>query len=272
VKPSPGFVCLPMSLLLPGGKLISLGRVLLSLSLIALCAEAAVSETATPASVSYSVKRASGAITVDGRLDEADWTACEPIKLVGYNQGIVPKQETVARILWDDTCLYLSWYCRDTQVWSTLTTRDDTLYEQEVVEVFINPDGDRETYLELEVNPLGALWDGFIVTSGKRRYGILAWNSFKLRRGVWIEGTVNDESDRDGFWSVELAVPLEELDTAAHIPPQAGDRWRLNLYRIDLPDRDKTKADYSAWSPVSGESYHDPDRFGEIVFSAESAR
>ena len=248
-----------------------LALVIYPLALCFLFAAEVSADSADPATKSYTVKKTSGKITVDGRIEEADWSACAPIKLTGYNVGIEPKQETLARLLWDADFLYISWLCRDTQVWSTLTTRDDTLYEQEVVEVFINPDGGRETYLELEVNPLGALWDGFIVRSGERRYGLLAWNSFKLERGVWVEGTLNDESDRDSFWSVELAVPLAELVTAAHIPPQEGDRWRLNLYRIDLPDRDKSKADYSAWSPVSGESYHDPDKFGEIIFSDEPA-
>jgi cellulose/xylan binding protein with CBM9 domain len=228
--------------------------------------------TADSASVSYTVQRATASIAVDGRLDEDDWQACESLELVGYNEGVLLKQPTQCRLLWDDTFLYISWHCTDTDIWSTMIVRDEPLYNEEVVEVFINPDGDRETYLELEVNPLGALWDGFILSSGGSRHGILAWNSSVLKRGVWLEGTLNDPGDSDGFWSVELAVPLAELRTAPHIPPRNGDSWRINLYRIDMPGRDQELAEYGAWSPVSGDSYHDPDRFGRIIFSSELVR
>ena len=227
---------------------------------------------AAPATRHYLVKRVTGPVNIDGKLEEGDWDACEPIRLVGYNEGVGVKQQTTARMLWDDRFLYISWLCEDTQIWSALTVRDDTLYQQEVVEVFINPDCDREAYLELEVNPLGALWDGFVLRRDSGLIGILAWNSFEIRRGVNLDGTLNDPSDTDKSWSVELAVPLDELPTAANIPPKAGDKWRLNLYRIDLPQRNKELADYSVWSPVSGESYHDPDRFGEIEFSSRSVR
>jgi len=240
--------------------------------LVALAGGDSRASQAEPAARHYLVKRVTGPVIIDGKLEEADWAACEPIRLAGYNEGVRVKQQTTARMLWDDSFLYISWHCEDTQIWSTLTVRDDTLYQQEVVEVFINPDGDREAYLELEVNPLGTLWDGFILRRDSGLIGILAWNSFKIRRGVNLDGTPNDPSDTDKSWSVELAVPLDELVTAANIPPKSGDKWRLNLYRIDLPQRNKKLADYSAWSPVSGESYHDPDRFGEIEFSSESVR
>lgn len=242
------------------------------LALVAVASETSRASQADPATRHYLVKRITGPINVDGKLDEPDWSACEPIPLVGYNEGVSLRQRTEARMLWDDSYLYISWHCEDTQIWSTLTVRDDTLYQQEVVEVFINPDGDREAYLELEVNPLGTLWDGFVLKRDSGLIGILAWNSFNLKRGVDLNGTVNDPSDKDKSWSVELAVPLNELVTAPNIPPKSGDKWRLNLYRIDLPQRNKKLGDYSAWSPVSGESYHDPDRFGEIEFSAESVR
>jgi len=241
-------------------------------TLVVTASESSRASQAAPATHHYLVKRATGPINIDGKLEEADWAACKPIRLVGYNEGVSVKQQTTARILWDDGYLYISWHCEDSQIWSTLTVRDDTLYQQEVVEVFINPDGDREAYLELEVNSLGTLWDGFVLKRDSGLIGILAWNSFELRRGVNLEGTVNDPSDKDKSWSVELAVPLDELVTAPNVPSKSGDKWRLNLYRIDLPQRNKELADYSAWSPVSGESYHDPDRFGEIEFFSESVR
>ena len=248
------------------------------LNLTLLCATAAVccgiclASQADPPSKHYVVKRAFNPINVDGKLDDDDWKNCQPIELGGYNAGKTVKQPTTAWLLWDERYLYIAFDCRDSDIWSTLTERDDTLYEQEVVEVFLNPDSDRETYVEIEVNPLGTLWDGFILNRPESRAGILAWNSFDLKRAVRLDGTVNDAANTDKGWSVEIAVPFKDLVTAANVPPRPGDKWRVNLYRIDLPKHDKALGDYSAWSPVSGETYHDPDRFGEIEFSREKVR
>ncbi len=224
---------------------------------------------ADSATVSHTVRRATAEVTVDGRLDEPDWQASEIIMLGGY-KGEQLKQPTQCRLLWDDTFLYISWFCTDSDIWSTLTVRDDPLYDEEVVEAFINPDGDRETYLELEVNPLGTLWDGKIVRSANGRSADTDWNS-ELQWAMHAEGTLNDNADTDSCWSVEIALPLTEMTTAANIPPLAGDSWRLNLYRVDVPGGDRSKLEYSAWSPVST-NFHDPDRFGEIVFSTEPVR
>ncbi|OGF99005.1 MAG: hypothetical protein A3F83_16995 [Candidatus Glassbacteria bacterium RIFCSPLOWO2_12_FULL_58_11] len=232
----------------------------------------AAAETAAPPSRSLSVRRTTAPVEIDGRLDEADWSACDSFKLAGYKDGAEPQQSTECRLMWDDTYLYISWKCVDADIWGTLTGRDDPLYNEEVAEAFFNPDGDTETYLELEISPRGTLWDGNIRRSSSGRSVDLAWNSLLLKSAVSVEGTVNQPGDKDSCWTVELAMPFAELADAPHTPPQEGDSWRLNLYRIDLPERNTKLAEYSAWSPVSGDTFHDPDRFGEIIFSGSPVR
>ncbi|MEA1996103.1 MAG: carbohydrate-binding family 9-like protein [Gemmatimonadota bacterium] len=219
----------------------------------------------------YTVKRAGSPITVDGRLDEPLWSKAEPVSFVKKNGG-QPEQATKAWVVWDDSYIYFAWDCEDSHIWSTMEKRDEPLYNEEVVEVFISADGDNTSYLEIEVNPLGTLWDGYIVNTVKRRVGILAWNSTGLKWAVHLDGTLNDREETDKGWSVEMALPLNDIFTAPNKPPKAGDRWRINLYRIDLPDGPGNPGEPCAWSPVSGETFHDPDRFGEIVFSAEVVR
>jgi len=226
-------------------------------------------EQADPPTKHYAVKRAAYPPVIDGIVNEAAWKACAPIEMNAAREGEKASQKTTARLMWDDRFLYISFECRDTHIWSTMTERDLPIYNEEVVEAFINPDGDRESYLELEVNPLNTLWDGFILRKGERRDGMLAWNSLGIKRAVFVDGTLNDKSDSDGGWSVEIAVPLEDIVDGRDTPPKSGDRWRLNLYRIDLPQGAGVRGEYYAWSPISGGSFHDPDRFGEIEFSSE---
>lgn len=220
-----------------------------------------------PATKFYEIKKTKLAIHADGRLDEKAWQECEPIQLTGRD-GKTPMQKTSARILWDNDFIYVAFDCEDQNIWSTFTKRDQPLYNEEVVEIFIDPDGDGNTYLELEVSPLGIFWDGFILNHGPGKIkGILAWNSETIRWGVHLNGTQNNPNDIDQSWSAEIAVPIKDLATAPNRPPKPGDKWRLNLYRIDHPDSNTSEE--SLWSPVSGPSFHDPDKFGEVTFSGE---
>ena len=244
----------------------------LSLSLIVSIPPAAAElGNLDPPTYHYTIKRTAAPITVDGKLDEGVWSRTEPVKLSAKNGG-EPKQPTTVRILRDDQFIYFAYDCMDTNIWSTLKERDEPLYNEEVVEVFIDTDGDGRGYLELEVNPLNVLWDGFILNTASKRVGILAWNSFAIKWAVHLDGTLNDPSDKDKGWSVELALPLKDIYTAPNNPPKAGDKWRLNLYRIDLPEGAGKPGDPAAWSPVSGRTFHDPDRFGEVIFSDEDVK
>ena len=63
-----------------------------------------------------------------------------------------------------------------------------------------------------------------------------------------VEGTLNDDSDRDRGWTVELAFPWEEMKWLAKgdgrsLPPRQGDKWRIDLFRFNpylaaSPDND----------------------------------
>jgi hypothetical protein len=90
------------------------------------------------------------------------------------------------------------------------------------------------------------------------------WESTGLQHAVSVDGHLNQRDQEDRSWTVEMAIPLVDLATAPHIPPLEGDRWRVNLYRID---RAADGDEYSAWSPTWEINYHVPSRFGEIVFS-----
>jgi hypothetical protein len=137
--------------------------------------------------------------------------------------------------------------------------------DQEVVEVFIDPDGDEKNYIELEVNPLGAFLDLFVLTPVVP----IPYESYNIpaKWAVKVDGTVQNSSDQDRGWSVELAVPLKEAVTAPNQPPKDGDRWRLNLYRIERKPKDQL----IAWSPTLKPSFHTPSRFGEVTFSTRKA-
>jgi hypothetical protein len=89
-----------------------------------------------------------------------------------------------------------------------------------------------------------------------------SWNSEKLRWAVHVDGTI-DGKDNDREWTCEIALPLEDVATAVHTPPQPGDRWRMNLYRVER----KPEVAELAWSPTLQDDFHVLSRLGEIVFT-----
>jgi Carbohydrate-binding family 9 len=210
----------------------------------------------------YEVARAATPIKVDGKLDDLAWTKTRGVgDFVNNSDGSPSQYKTEAKVLYDDNFLYFSFRCTDDNIWATLTRRDEHLWEEEVVEVFLQADPHQPSYIELEVNPLGTMLDIYLLDVRKPLH-YESWNSEKLRWGVQVFGTV-DGKGGDREWTCEIALPMEDIVTAPHLPPQPGDRWRLNLYRVErLP----TPAEL-AWSPTLKNDFHVPSRFGEIVFT-----
>jgi hypothetical protein len=94
---------------------------------------------------------------------------------------------------------------------------------------------------------------------------------------VHVDGTLNDPSDSDRSWSVELAIPWTTLGEAAHrpAPPRVGDTWRMNFSRVEWQTRvvdgryqkvPATPEDNWVWSPQGVINMHLPQRWGFVKF------
>jgi hypothetical protein len=199
-------------------------------------------------------------LEINGDIEKPEWKDALGVHLVETAEGTVPKQKTVAKMLWSDNYLYISYHCEDSFINATLTGYNDLLYDEEVVEAFIDDNSDLKTYIEINLNPLNALLHYSIFNNLK------GYSSSYARVGKKIITAIR-RNDEEGFWDAEIAVPLAEFITAPNIPPKDGDKWRINLYRIDRPKDGEDE--YSAWSPTGKIAYHIPDKFGEITFKED---
>ena len=198
---------------------------------------------------------------LDGVLDDATWRGATPLTLVDSLDGRPAPLRTTARLAWDDDALYVAFECEDPDVWGTFSKRDEPLYTQEVVEIFLDADADGRTYDEIEVSPHNVVFDAYFPA---RRQGMdLSWDS-GLQSAVRVSGTLDDASDRDQGWTVEMRIPFARLHAVPHLPPRPGDRWRFNLYRLELPDRKQVQG--QAFSPLFVGDFHAVDRFAWLVF------
>lgn len=214
----------------------------------------------------YEVSRTATPVVVDGKLDDVVWTRAPRFPEFSNLDGSPGASKTEAKALYDDNFLYVSFRCPDNNIWATLKNRDEHLWDEEVVEIFVQADPQQSSYIELEVNPLGTMLDIYLLDIRKPLL-YESWNSRKLKWAIQVLGTV-DGKDGDREWTCEIALPMEDVVTAKNLPPRPGDRWRLNLYRVEQ----RPTPALLAWSPTFKEDFHIPSRFGEIVFTNNVVR
>ena len=131
------------------------GAVLITLS-SAVCAEVPV----------YTAMKAGSPMVMDGILDEPAWQKAEPVgafKFQWYKSG--EKEQTEAKIVWDDECIYFAFKCDDKHVWADVRDQFGGVSRDDCCEAFIrpSPSGDENLdYLNYEINCIGTRLLGYL--------------------------------------------------------------------------------------------------------------
>ncbi len=230
-----------------------------------------------PAEVpSYVIPRREGPVVIDGLADDEAWAAAEPIHFIFPWDDVsqANAQTTVARMLYDDDALYIIYDCVDPYLHSEVTERDGPVYNEDAVEIFVAPNADDiSTYFGFEMNILGTLLDYVAYDGGVERTPSesirFQWRSEGVDIATTYEGTLNDHSDIDEGWVLEIRIPFDNFrHYGARIPPQPGDMWRLNLNRTA-----GYKGQFSLWSDTHAPrpSFHHSALFGKAYFSHRPA-
>lgn len=218
----------------------------------------------TPDVPSIDVNRASD-ITIDGKLEEPEWRSAQATPaFVNTMDGSAAGFGVTAKLLWDDENLYVGFVVDDDYLKSEFSERDDHLWEQDTVEVMLDPGGDGRNYFELQVSPQNVVFDTRYDT--RRNPGPIGhadWNA-DIETGVDLDGTVNDGSEDEGY-TVEMAIAWSSFETGNPPAgkPEAGQVWRANLYVMDTREEGSRAA---AWSPPRVGDFHVPNRFGNLRF------
>lgn len=227
---------------------------------------------------------------MDGKLDEKDWQEAAWSDMFVDIEGDAkpsPLYDSKLKMLWDDENLYIGIWMEEPDLWATYTKRESVIFHQNDIEVFIDPDGDTHHYYELEINALGTEWD-LMMTKPYRNGGapINGWNINGFKKGLDLQGTVNDPTDRDTAWTVEMAIPWKALSQRgpAYAPPKDGQQWRINFSRVQWqletkngqyvkkinPETGKHFPEYNwVWSPQGAINMHIPENWGYLQFAAQ---
>ena len=81
-----------------------------------------------------------------------------------------------------------------------------------------------------------------------------------------MQGTLNNLSDTDRGWTLEIAYPLNAFESRQHVPPPAdGTQWRINFSRVEWKAA-QPKEDNWVWSPQGLIDMHVPEHWGYLNF------
>jgi hypothetical protein len=253
----------------------------------------------------YTAYRVSEPIRIDGSLDEPAWKAVpRSPRFIDILSGKPTLYETRAAVLWDELNLYVAYWLEEPNVQATFTNHNSPIYYNNDAELFI---AGQDTYYEFEINALNTVYEVFFIweaayerggyaeapefkrsnplvkpfngvgfTTHPRgpRLGSWAWTFPGMKTAVHVDGTLNNDKDRDRGWSVELAFPwagmkwLAKADGRA-LPPREGDVWRIDFSRFNQYKAPEPAQDSGGWfwSRHGVWDSHIPECFPFIHFS-----
>lgn len=199
-----------------------------------------------------------------------------------------PRFRTRMKMLWTADALHVAAELAEPHVWGTLREKNAIIFHDNDFEIFLDPDGDGLNYYEFEINALGTIWeltlDKAYSRGGSATHGT---NLPGLRSGVKVQGTLNDPSDTDTSWTVEISIPWKDL--AAYrdgktTAPDRDDVWRINFSRVQWKHRIESgrylripphgtkigdgdhPEDNWVWSPQGAINMHLPEKWGMLRF------
>lgn len=240
-----------------------------------------------PIPKTYTAFKTPTPILVDGNTDDiwknAPWT--DFFQDIEGDVRPAPYFDTRVKMLWDDEYIYFYAELEEEHIWGDITERDAVIFHNNDFEIFILPNELQPYYAEFEVNALGTLWELFLARPYRRNGPVLdRWDVNGTQIGIEINGTLNDPSDIDSSWSVEMAIPLQaisRIDRGSKI--EEGSMWRINFSRVQWQhvieggiysrktdtNGKRLPENNWVWSQQSAIDMHRPENWGYLYFSEE---
>lgn len=221
----------------------------------------------------FKVFKTGETIVVDGKMEEDIWQKTES-RTLDYFYRVEKsddEQQTTFRMLWDETHLYLFYEMKDKFLTARETKRDGEPYLDDCAEIFfITVPDSLDTHFGYELN-LNKASNDFIYFNDYHDGKDVVYKSFnpEFEVEVTYEGTINDNSDIDVGWTMELAIPISNFGELGQLAPIAsGTRWAFLAIRQDRNDPEGNRRSTSTIFPIYdiSKNVHQANRFGLMEF------
>ncbi|WP_158795574.1 carbohydrate-binding family 9-like protein [Pedobacter sp. L105] len=236
----------------------------------------------------YTAMSTTAAPVIDGDISDKLWSNVpwtDNFTDIEGDKQPAPYFNTRLKMMWDKNYLYIAAEVKDPHVWANVKKHDEVVFQDNDFEIFIDPNNHAHQYFEIEVNAINTIWDLFLPKPYRNNGGGLAsWEALGMRSAVRVQGTLNNPSDTDKGWTVEMAIPFSALrmGNGNMAAPQDGESWRINFSRVEwgttVKDGHYVKNTDSlgknlpehnwVWSPQGLINMHYPERWGYLKFSA----
>lgn len=221
----------------------------------------------------YQLKKTGLPVAIDGVLNDEAWEATEEVELNNFysEEEIDARQKTTCKMLWDEEMIYVSYRSEDKYLTARETKRDGTPFFDDCGEIFIYPlPVADKMHFGFEVNLYKAANDFiFIYDYYPGSFASIKSYNPDYQVAVKWEGTLNDNSDIDTGWTMEMAIPIRlfyKVGPYAQVSP--GVRWMFNLLKQDRNDLTGERRISATLFPCEKPlgDVHSPSAFGLLEF------
>lgn len=211
-------------------------------------------------SQTFPIHKTNDKITIDGDL--TDWKTPFLGPFVIHNSGEKSTQNTMVSLSWNDENLYIAYRSKDSKIIGKSQPKDSKIYEtDDLVEMFIDPDGDGKNYIEIGVNAFSTYYDMLLKCISPECGG---WNTSMEYTISGFEAV--SKTTTEGF-NTEIKIPfssLEKIENGNFTKPKTGTKWKGNTFRIDYGNTTEYLALQSYKSLKFG--FHQPAEFAVFEF------
>ena len=194
--------------------------------------------------------------------DLSDWKMPFIGPFVIHNSGEKAAQQTFVSLLWNDDNLYIAYRSEDSKIVGFHQKKDSEIYKtDDLVEIFIDPDGDGMHYTEIGVNAFSTNYDMLIECV------LPACGDWKASTAFNVLGMETSSKITSEGFCVEIKIPfssLENIPNGNFNKPNIGTKWKGNLFRIDYGNTIEYLALQHYKSSKFG--FHQPGEFAVFEF------
>ncbi len=185
-------------------------------------------------------------------------------KIIPQRRDTLNKRETKVKTLYSDKGIYFLFNNEDEILTASKTSDFDSLWLEDVNEVFLWPDTSNTIYFEYEISPLNYELPILVPNIEGKFLGWRPWVYTNERKVKHLTKVVGDKKSgsRIKSWTSEFFIPYELLAPLSNVPPKPGTIWRANIYRVDY---DHNRTAVWSWKKVET-TFHQFENFGRLVF------
>lgn len=210
---------------------------------------------------------------IDGKANELFWQKAEVRSISNFYSPMpeFERQESLFRMAWNEEYLFVIFEMSDQFLSANERKRDGQPYMDDCAELFIIPAPDSlDSHIGFELNIYQASND-FVYFNNYYNGNDFVLKAFdpEFHSATTYDGTLNDHTDSDKGWTLEMAIPLR-IFRNSHKSAESSNKvqWAFQVIRRDrngaLSDPITTSTLFPIYNILEG--LHQSKRFGLLEF------